>query len=36
MITQDNIKKLLSVLGFSTGDSKIYSKHTSRQVLPFL
>ena len=26
MITQDNIKKLLSVLGFSTEDSKIYSK----------
>ena len=26
MITKDNIKKLLSVLGFSTEDSKIYSK----------
>ena len=26
MITQENIKKLLSVLGFSTEDSKIYSK----------
>lgn len=26
MITRDNIKKLLSVLGFSTEDSKIYSK----------
>lgn len=26
MITQDNIKKLMSVLGFSTEDSKIYSK----------
>ena len=26
MITKDNIKKLLYVLGFSTGDSKIYSK----------
>ena len=26
MITQDNIKKFLSVLGFSTEDSKIYSK----------
>lgn len=26
MITQDNIKKLLGVLGFSTEDSKIYSK----------
>ena len=26
MITQDNIKKLLSVLCFSTEDSKIYSK----------
>lgn len=36
MITQDNIKKLLSILGFSTGDSKYIQKHTSRQVLPFL
>ena len=26
MITKDNINKLLSVLGFSTEDSKIYSK----------